>query len=183
MQIDISPLISQSFPIKEFQKPDAVISKQTWNTRGSLQRLTDKFKKTQIGRRVYKALRKNQPNQIVAELVFSQPPTLTYLHRSKFISTKKPVNTYGDKTVSALALYIDNARREIKLKALTDGSKFLCNVFPHNPKCRPSKISFDLYGIYLINLFRDLATEFDILESRPGVFAQISSKRVIRLDK
>lgn len=182
MQIDISGWESQSFPIKAFQSPDTVLQRQSWNTRGSLQRLSQKFKTTQIGRRVYKALRKNQPNQIVAEVVFKRPPTLEYLHRNKILSSKKPVNTHGDKTVSSLVLYIDNGKEEIKLKALTDGSKFLSDVFPHNPKCRPNKISFDIYGIYLINLFRDLAMEFDLLESRPGVFAKLSSKRAVRLD-
>lgn len=181
MKIDIGDLLSESFPIASFQSAEKVIGQQSWKTRHSLVRLNQRFKKSSIGQKVYKALRANQPNQIVAEMLLENPPTLKELFDNHMLSNDHSVSSLGKKRMSRLILYIDNRRKEIKLKVLDESGRFVTDVYPHNRKYRPERVSFDIYGIFLINLFREIAREYTVIDSVPASFKRISQENSIQL--
>lgn len=183
MKINIQDLVSESFPIDDFQPLTHVIGKHRWDTRHGVKALNSRFRQTAFGKNLYRAMRKNQPNQIISELVFATSLTMNDMYEHRFIRADKSISTYGDIPVASICIYLNNQSKTLVMKALDSSGEQICQVKPFNKKYQPKYVTFDIYGIFLINLFRQMSLKYSVQSSKPTSFAKISRDRFIRLDR
>ena len=170
-------ILSNSYSLNTFVPTRIMLQNQGLNNRINLMELRKKFDSTDIGKKLNKILdgtKQHVKTQALIDLVLEEPVPLNEFHDKRILKTLHKGRGRGSMEVSSVVLFYDARKKELKIQALSAEGNILTECIPYDAKINPRTVDYQIYGIYLINLFRSLAIKFKIKFSVPNSYRRIS---------
>lgn len=172
--------LSTSYPKSLFISEVNMLDKYNSTNKGQLRLLITKFKRTTLGKRLELLEKKKNPKSAILmslhfDLQVTSPTNISAFEAHKHLRVE---HLFGDKkeNIARLILFFDSNKKSLKIHALGFDTKLIATLKPHNLKFNPDAVSLELYGVYILNLFRDIAIHYSVMESDPKIFAKLSEK-------
>tara|TARA_B100000214_G_scaffold357534_1_gene317172 strand:- start:9393 stop:9938 length:546 start_codon:yes stop_codon:yes gene_type:complete len=177
-------IISVSSPIKGFVSTMEMLKRQNPDTRVSLMRLSARFADTFLGKKLKKLAAQDRlldKNTMLMDLNWgidlgANSVSVNTLVEQKHIEIVQKVGDLN-KPLGRLVVVHVNRSRSLKLMASDVDNRLLAIVRPTNLRYRPELVSVEVYGMFLLNLFRDIALSHDLHSSTPKRFVELSERR------
>lgn len=177
-------VVSVSSPVRGFVSTMEMLKKQSPDTRVSLMRLSARFADTFLGKRLKKLAAQDRllnRNTMLMDLnwgidIGSNSVSVNTLVKQKHIEVVQKVGDL-DAPLGRLVVVHVNRSRSLKLMASDTNNRLLAIVKPADLRYKPDLVSVEVYGMFLLNLFRDIALSHDLHSSTPKRFVELSERR------
>lgn len=172
--------LSTSYPKSSFISEVNMLDKYNNSNKGQLRLLIAKFKRTTLGKRLELLEKKKNPKSaILMSLQFdihvTAPTTVAAFEAHDHLRIE---HLFGNKkeNISKLIIFFDSHKKALKIHALDFDTKLIATLKPYSLKFNPDSVSLELYGVYLLNIFRNISMHYSVMDSDPQIFARLSEK-------